>query len=161
FATSHGLGVGSTLTLEGEPYQVVGVLQRTLTAPDRFVMVAIEDARRQWVAKDRMLRTIMASGAAGANAADLNTGAGVGWRGGEALRRRARRGGGHAAGRLRRSVGRAQRPAALPLLGPAALRQPSVLSAARRGGSGLRHAARVADLASRGDPPRCLRRAAW
>src|SRR5437879_7878317 len=83
FATSHGLGVGSTLTLEGEPYQVVGVLQRTLTAPDRFVMVAIEDARRQWVAKDRMLRTIIASGAAAVNAADLNTGAAVGWREGE------------------------------------------------------------------------------
>ena len=83
FATSHGLGVGSTLTLEGEPYRVVGVLQRTLTAPDRFVMVAIEDARRQWVAKDRMLRTIIASGAAAVNAADLNTGAAVGWRDGE------------------------------------------------------------------------------
>src|SRR2546428_12521495 len=83
FATSHGLGVGSPLTLEGEPYQVVGVLQRTLTAPDRFVMVAIEDARRQWVAKDRMLRTIIASGAAAVNAADLNTGAAVGWRDGE------------------------------------------------------------------------------
>ena len=51
----------------------------TLTAPDRFVMIPIEDARRQWVAKDRMLRTIIASGAAAVNAADLNTGAAVGW----------------------------------------------------------------------------------
>jgi len=46
-------------------------------------MVAIEDARRQWVAKDRMLRTIIASGATAVNAADLNTGAAVGWRDGE------------------------------------------------------------------------------
>jgi len=83
FATSHGLAVGGTLTLEGEPFQVVGVLERTLTAPDRFVMVPIEDARRQWVAKDRMLRTIIASGAAAVNAADLNTGAAVGWKDGE------------------------------------------------------------------------------
>jgi len=83
FAASHGLRVGSTLTLENEPYQVVGVLERTLTAPDRFVMVPIEDARRQWVAKDRMLRTIIASGAAAVNAADLNTGAAVGWKDGE------------------------------------------------------------------------------
>ena len=83
FATSHGLRVDSALTLEGEAYRVVGVLERTLTAPDRFVMVAIEDARRQWVAKDRMLRTIIASGAAAVNAADLNTGAAVGWRDGE------------------------------------------------------------------------------
>src|SRR6266511_5131869 len=65
FAASHGLRVGGRLPLEGEPFQVVGVLQRTLTAPDRFVVVPIEDAREQWIAKDRMLRTLLASGAAG------------------------------------------------------------------------------------------------
>jgi putative ABC transport system permease protein len=83
FATSHGLTVGSTLTLEGEPFEVVGILERTLTAPDRFVLMSIEDARRQWVAKDRLLRTVIASGAAAVNAADLNTGAAVGWQEGE------------------------------------------------------------------------------
>lgn len=83
FAASHGLRVGGRLPLEGEPFQVVGVLQRTLTAPDRFVVVPIEDAREQWVAKDRMLRTLLASGAAALNAPDLNTGAAVGWREGE------------------------------------------------------------------------------
>jgi putative ABC transport system permease protein len=82
-AASHGLRVGDRLPLEGEPFQVVGVLQRTLTAPDRFVVVPIEDAREQWIAKDRMLRTILASGAAALNAPDLNTGAAVGWREGE------------------------------------------------------------------------------
>ena len=54
-----------------------------LTAPDRFVIVPIEDAREQWVAKDAMLRTLLASGAAALTAADLNTGAAVGWRDGE------------------------------------------------------------------------------
>jgi putative ABC transport system permease protein len=83
FATSRGLRVGDRLPLEGEPYEIVGVLERTLTAPDRFVVVAIEDAREQWVAKDRLLRTVLASGAAALNAADLNTGAAVGWRDGE------------------------------------------------------------------------------
>jgi ABC-type antimicrobial peptide transport system permease subunit len=83
FAASHGVRVGDRLPLEGEPYEVVGVLQRTLTAPDRFVVVSIEDARRQWVAKDPLLRTVMALGAAAVNAADLNTGAAVGWRDGE------------------------------------------------------------------------------
>jgi putative ABC transport system permease protein len=83
FAISHGLGVGGRLVLEDEPYEVVGVLERTLTAPDRFVIVPIEDARRQWVAKDRLLRTVIASGAAAITAADLNTGAAVGWRDGE------------------------------------------------------------------------------
>jgi ABC-type antimicrobial peptide transport system permease subunit len=82
-AGSHSLTVGSRLTLEGEAYEVVGVLERMLTAPDRFVIVAIADAREQWVAKDPMLRTLLASGAAALTAADLNTGAAVGWREGE------------------------------------------------------------------------------
>jgi putative ABC transport system permease protein len=81
-AASRGLAVGSRLTLEGRDYEVVGVLERMLTAPDRFVVVSIEDAREQWVAKDAMLRTLLASGAAALTAADLNTGAAVGWRDG-------------------------------------------------------------------------------
>jgi putative ABC transport system permease protein len=79
FAASHGIHPGGTVTLEGERYDVVGVLERTLTAPDRFVIVPIEDAREQWVAKDRLLRTLLASGAAALSADDLNTGAAVGW----------------------------------------------------------------------------------
>lgn len=82
-AASRGLEVGSRLTLEGTGYEVVGVLERMLTAPDRFVMVPIADAREQWVAKDPLLRTLLASGAATLTAADLNTGAAVGWRDGE------------------------------------------------------------------------------
>ena len=83
FAASHGLRIGDRLPLEGEPFEVVGVLQRTMTAPDRFVVMPIEDARQQWIAKDRLLRTVIASGVAAINAADLNTGAAVGWRDGE------------------------------------------------------------------------------
>jgi len=80
FAASRGLDVGSRLMLENEPYEVVGVLERMLTAPDRFVIVSIEDAREQWVAKDRLLRTVLASGGVPLRAQDLNTGAAVGWR---------------------------------------------------------------------------------
>jgi putative ABC transport system permease protein len=83
FAASHGLGVGSRITLEGASYEVVGVLERMLTAPDRFVIVSIADAREQWVAKDPLLRTALASGALALRADDLNTGAAVGWRDGE------------------------------------------------------------------------------
>jgi putative ABC transport system permease protein len=83
FAVSHGLDVGGRLDLEGRPYEVVGVLERMLTAPDRFVIVSIADAREQWVTKDAMLRTLLASGAAALRADDLNTGAAVGWREGE------------------------------------------------------------------------------
>jgi putative ABC transport system permease protein len=82
-AAARGLGVGSRLVLEGQSYEVVGVLERMLTAPDRFVIVPIADAREQWVAKDPLLRTLLASGAAALTAADLNTGAAVGWREGE------------------------------------------------------------------------------
>jgi putative ABC transport system permease protein len=80
FATARGLAVGARLPLDAETYEIVGVLERMLTAPDRFVIVSIDDARRQWVAKDPMLRTLLASGAAPLQAADLNTGAAVGWR---------------------------------------------------------------------------------
>jgi ABC-type antimicrobial peptide transport system permease subunit len=83
FADSRGLGVGDVLTLEGQPFKIVGVLERMLTAPDRFVIVPIEDARRLWVAKDPLLRTVLASGGVPLTAADLNTGAAVGWRDGE------------------------------------------------------------------------------
>jgi len=83
FAASRGLEVGSHITLEDEDYEVVGVLDRMLTAPDRFVMVSIADARAQWVAKDRLLRTVLASGGMALTAGDLNTGAAVGWRDGD------------------------------------------------------------------------------
>jgi putative ABC transport system permease protein len=83
FAAAHGVDVGSRLPLEGQSYEVVGVLERMLTAPDRFVIVPIADAREQWVAKDPMLRTVLASGAVALSAADLNTGAAVGWREGQ------------------------------------------------------------------------------
>ncbi len=93
FAASHGLAVGARLPLEGADYTVVGVLDRMLTAPDRFVIVPIADAREQWVGKDPLLRTLLASGAAALTAADLNTGAAVGWADGvdpDALARRIR-----------------------------------------------------------------------
>jgi ABC-type antimicrobial peptide transport system permease subunit len=83
FAASRHLGVGSRLPLEGRDCAVIGVLERMLTAPDRFVILPIEDAREQWVAKDPLLRTLLASGAAALRATDLNTGAAVGWRDGE------------------------------------------------------------------------------
>ena len=83
FAAAHEVRVGGRLTLEGVPYEVVGILERMLTAPDRFVVVPIEDAREQWVAKDKMLRTLLASGGVALTAGDLNTGAAVGWKDGE------------------------------------------------------------------------------
>jgi ABC-type antimicrobial peptide transport system permease subunit len=82
-AASRGLRVGAALGLGGRQYEVVGILERTLTAPDRFVIVPIADARELWVAQDPLLRTLLASGTVPLRAEDLNTGAAVGWRDGE------------------------------------------------------------------------------
>ncbi len=84
FADSRKLGVGDVLTLDSQSFKIVGVLGRLCSqAPDRFVIVPIEIARRLWVTKDPLLRTVIASGGVPLTATDLNTGAAVGWRDGE------------------------------------------------------------------------------
>lgn len=77
FAAARGLGPGGRVVLEGTPYTVIGVLDRMMTAPDRFAIVSIEDARDLWLAKDPMLARLPIP------RGDLNTGAAVGWRDGE------------------------------------------------------------------------------
>jgi putative ABC transport system permease protein len=59
----------------------VGVLDKTLTAPDRFAFVSIDDARDLWLRRDPFL--VQMFGAAGLSRADLNSGAAVGWQPGE------------------------------------------------------------------------------
>ncbi|MFZ1058383.1 MAG: ABC transporter permease [Candidatus Rokuibacteriota bacterium] len=82
FAAARGLGPGSRLALDGRDFVVVGVLERTLTAPDRFAIVGIEAARDLWLAKDPLLRQVFGAGAS-LSLEDLNTGAAVGWVDGE------------------------------------------------------------------------------
>ncbi|MEK7364536.1 MAG: ABC transporter permease [candidate division NC10 bacterium] len=82
FAAARSLGPGSRLVLDGQDFVVVGVLERTLTAPDRFVIVSIEAARDLWLAKDPLLRQVFGAGAS-LSREDLNTGAAVGWVAGE------------------------------------------------------------------------------
>jgi len=89
FAASHKLDVGSTLTVGALEFKVVGILDKTLTAPDRFAMVALEDARDVWLRRDPLLFRVFGSG--GLTRADLNSGAAVGWQDGvdpDALARR-------------------------------------------------------------------------
>jgi len=81
FAASRRLGVGGALTLDGVAFTVVGVLDKTLTAPDRFAIVPIDDARDLWLRRDPLLVQVFGSG--GLGRADLNSGAAVGWRPGE------------------------------------------------------------------------------
>jgi putative ABC transport system permease protein len=92
FAGSHRLGVGDRLRLGERALEVVGVLERLLTAPDRFAIVSLEDARDLWLAMDPTLQSLVAPGGPVARE-DLNTGAAVGWAAGvdpEALAARIR-----------------------------------------------------------------------
>ncbi|HXJ80683.1 MAG TPA: ABC transporter permease [Candidatus Methylomirabilis sp.] len=81
FAASRGLKVGGTLELDGMAFTVVGIMDKTLTAPDRFAFVSIDDARDLWLRRDPLLVQVFSSG--GLSRADLNSGAAVGWRPGE------------------------------------------------------------------------------
>ena len=70
--------VGDRLRVGGRDLEVVGVLERLLTAPDRFAIVALEDGRDLWLGLDPTLRALFAAGGPVARE-DLNTGAAVGW----------------------------------------------------------------------------------
>jgi putative ABC transport system permease protein len=81
FAASRRLRVGNTLTLDGIAFTVVGILDKTLTAPDRFAFVPIDDARDLWLRRDPLLVQVFAAGGLGRG--DLNSGAAVGWQPGQ------------------------------------------------------------------------------
>jgi putative ABC transport system permease protein len=81
FAAARKLGVGGRLEVAGLEWRIVGVLDKTLTAPDRFAMVTIEDARDLWLRRDPLL--VQLFGAGGLGRGDLNSGAAVAWQPGE------------------------------------------------------------------------------
>ena len=81
FAAARRLGVGGTLGLGAIKFGVIGVLDKTLTAPDRIAFVAIEDARELWLRRDPMLVQVFGGGTLARG--DLNTGAAVAWRPGQ------------------------------------------------------------------------------
>jgi putative ABC transport system permease protein len=80
FAASRRLGVDGRLPLGGMEFTVVGVLDKTLTAPDRIAFVPIEDARQMWLRRDPMLAQLFGWGMGALALQDLNTGALVAWR---------------------------------------------------------------------------------
>ncbi len=80
FAAGRKLAVGRRLELAaGRTVEVVGVLDKTLTAPDRFAIVPLDDARDLWLRRDPLLVQVFAGGAGGMARRDLNTGAAVAW----------------------------------------------------------------------------------
>lgn len=93
FAAAHGLAAGGRLRIGARDFEVVGVMERLLTAPDRFAIVSLADARELWLGLDPTLRALFGAGGALAPE-DLNTGAAVGWAAGvdpDALAARIRR----------------------------------------------------------------------
>ena len=78
FAATRKLQVGDRLRLGERELEVVGILERLMTAPDRFAVVALEDARDLWLAVDPLVAMLLAAGG-GLGRDDLNTGAAVGW----------------------------------------------------------------------------------
>ena len=81
FAAARKLGVGGVLEVAGLEWRIVGILDKTLTAPDRFAMVTIEDARDLWLRRDPLIVQLLAAGGLGRG--DLSSGAAVAWRSGE------------------------------------------------------------------------------
>jgi ABC-type antimicrobial peptide transport system permease subunit len=80
FAATRKLAVGQRLELgSGRTFEVVGVLDKTLTAPDRFAIVPLEDARDLWLRRDPLLVQVFAGGSGAMSRRDLNTGAAVSW----------------------------------------------------------------------------------
>src|SRR6266849_5289861 len=92
FAASRRLRAGRALDLAtGRTFPVVGVLDKTLTAPDRFAIVPLDDARDLWLRRDPLLVQVFTGSAGGLARRDLNTGAAVAWADGvdpDALARR-------------------------------------------------------------------------
>ena len=77
-AAAQALRPGSRLRIGERDFEVVGVLERLLTAPDRFAIVPIENARELWLALDPTVNTLFRAGGTLAPE-DLNTGAAVAW----------------------------------------------------------------------------------
>lgn len=48
-ADKYDAEVGDTITLRSEEFEVIGIAEKTLTAPDQTVMMTIEDAQRLYV----------------------------------------------------------------------------------------------------------------
>lgn len=77
-AAARRLGPGGRLKAGDRDLEVVGVLERLLTAPDRWAIVPLEDGRDILVGLDPALRALVTAGAPFGRG-DLNTGAAVSW----------------------------------------------------------------------------------
>lgn len=73
------LDVGSTLTVRKRTFQVVGVLEPTLTGPDSFVFMSFQTAQRLLIDTEPVLRRIVTSPGGSAMPLPVATAAAVFW----------------------------------------------------------------------------------
>ncbi len=77
FAASRKLTVGEPLPVGALEFAVVGILDKTLTAPDRFAIVPLEDARDLWLRRDPLLCPGVRAGRPHARRPQLGRGGGL------------------------------------------------------------------------------------
>jgi putative ABC transport system permease protein len=80
-AKRFSAGVGSTITVRGQEFQVVGVLEPTLTGPDSFVMMPFATAERLLLDTEPVLRRLAL--VPGSRTLPIATAAAVFWKDGE------------------------------------------------------------------------------
>jgi putative ABC transport system permease protein len=80
-AKHYGADLGSTLTVRGHDYEVVGVLEPTLTGPDSFVMMPFATAQRLLLDTEPILRRLALL--PGSKILPIATAAAVFWKDGE------------------------------------------------------------------------------
>src|SRR5262245_9044212 len=80
-AKRFGADVGSTIRVRGEDFQVIGVLEPTLTGPDSFIMMPFETAERLLLDSEPVLRRLAV--VPGSRVLPIATAAAVFWRDGE------------------------------------------------------------------------------
>ncbi|HWP64468.1 MAG TPA: ABC transporter permease [Candidatus Limnocylindria bacterium] len=80
-ARAYDLGVGSTLTIRGRPFTVVGVLETTFTGPDSFAFMAFPQATQLLLDSEPLVRRMV--NVPGSSVLPIATAAAVFWKPGE------------------------------------------------------------------------------
>jgi len=77
-ATDEKLSVGDTYKIRGKDFEVVGVLNKTMTGPDSYVFMDINPAREMLIASNPFMKSLYDQGRL--KLEDVNSMAGVSWK---------------------------------------------------------------------------------
>jgi putative ABC transport system permease protein len=79
-ATDQKLKVGDTYKIRGQDFEVVGILNKTMTGPDSYVFMAIKPAREMLIESNPFMKSLAEQGRL--KLEDVNSSAGVSWKDG-------------------------------------------------------------------------------